>query len=618
MKKMTLFELMKFPDVCRVCLQPVAEQLLQPLDKNLTNSKLTIAEFLNELTYKVPENKLDMLPKTICRMCVEVLEGFFIYRNRLILTLRFTEALIDLRESNTKPIEDLFETNKSELTILFKELSICSKEEPAVDDLLAEFELYNFANQIEDKIKVELPEVGIEDDCTGLTVSDHGNEGLDVKNFDVDLHDHISDKDSDWNPNEIVYAESLNQKDQKASTKRNRAQRKNSRKRQTLEEITVHSAQSDVAVEGNCSPRKRGRPRIHPGGSFLKEPWSCDKCKFITKYRVAVERHKAVHYKRENRAYPCTECDLIFKYYEEMRSHSLSHPENKVVCEVCGTALKNAYSLKAHMERHEDSRKYSCEYCDYASNTKLALKAHMSIHTKDNWNKRCQVCGVMFRTSSRLKRHMESHENERKYACEQCPVRFNTTNALRNHFIRVHLAIRHSCDHCDKTFDQKIALRDHIERVHHIQCNFICDICVMTFDSQQKLDVHKQRHTNPKPMECSICLTLHLNQDDFDTHLCISYQEDYHCCNKDLRNYIQYNKHMMVKHGMKTNARVKPIPGMLLGQLRGARKRLEQCRKCDIAFPSKALKLEHLAICSQGQQSAGPSNARNLDSSGEV
>ncbi|XP_058834548.1 zinc finger protein 37 [Topomyia yanbarensis] len=610
---MTMFELTKFPEVCRVCMQPEMNISMQPLSRNFHNLELTVIEFLNEITYNVPENKNKLLPKTICPLCLKVLQDFAIYRNRLILTQRFMEALIDLRASNTEPLADLFQTNKQELTELFKELGLCSKEEPVVEDLLAEFQLYGFASRADEgKVKVEFNEVVVDDQCTNM----YNDENIDIKYSDADVSDHKSSEDSDWNPkDEVVYAESLDESD---STRRNRESTKCNRKLDSLAARKKVRMRSGSHSEEGCSPRKRGRPRKHPDGSFLKDHWSCDKCKFKTKYRVAVERHKAVHVKRENRTYPCTECDQVFKTYDEMRSHSLSHPENQVVCEVCGTALKNAYSLKAHMERHEDSRKYSCEYCDYASNTKLALKAHMSIHTKSNWNKRCDVCGVMFRTSSRLKRHMESHDNERKYACEQCPVRFNTTNALRNHYIRVHLAIRHACDHCDKSFDQKIALRDHIERVHHIQCNFICDICVMTFDSQQKLELHKQRHINPKPMECNICLTLHLNQDEFDKHLCISYRQDYLCCNKDLRNYIQYNKHMMVKHDQKTNARVKPIPGMLLGQLRGARKRLEQCRKCDIAFPSRALKLQHLAMCSLGQQqqqSAGPSSGGSLDAS---
>ncbi|XP_053688039.1 zinc finger protein 729-like [Sabethes cyaneus] len=595
---MSVFNLAKLPAVCLVCMKPDEGGTMLPIEGEFPNINRNIGDALIDITYHIPKPKCDQLPRSICKVCLEELEHFVAYRSKLMLTLRFMEALLDLRDSKPQPLANLFQTCKPEVDEFFKKLNLCNKEDAAFEDLLKELSAYETTGTQESIVKVELLELAIdvvdESDTKNDEKSDAGSEGVDFKYDSACENDFKSD--DEWESNETLSVESPERREPTRRTLRRRKRTIRDRKISTAEKKSKLEASANIE---STSKKKRGRPRIHPDGTFLKEPWSCDKCKFKTKYRLAVERHKAVHLKRENRTYTCSECAEVFKTYEEMRTHSMNHPQNQVVCEVCGTSLKNAYSLKAHMERHEDIRKYCCEYCDYASNTKLALQAHMSIHTKNGWNKRCEVCGVVFRTTSRLKRHMESHDNERKYACEQCPVRFNTTNALRNHFIRVHLAIRHACDYCEKTFDQKIALRDHIERIHHIQCTFICDICVITYDSRQKLEAHKQRHSNPKPMECSVCLTLHLNQTDFDKHLCITYRQDYQCCNKDLRNHIQYNKHMMVKHGLRTNARVKPIPGVLLGELRAARKRLEQCRKCDIAFPSRALKLQHLAICNR-------------------
>ncbi|XP_055534843.1 zinc finger protein 141-like [Wyeomyia smithii] len=612
---MSIFNLDKFPAVCRVCMKPESSSIMLPVDGSFRNLKKNICGVLTDITYHIPKNKSDCLPQSICEVCCEELERFVAYRSRLMLTLRFMEALLDLRDSNPQPLSNLFETSKAELNDFFKNLDLCNKEDPGFEDLLKEFSSYDTVVEKQPIVKVEFLESAIdlldESQLKDDEKSDSGSDNLDFKD-NADYENNLK-SDDDWESNEeTLCGKSPARYESKKRSLRKKKQSNSTAKKKKKEILTSSESGNDMGK------KKRGRPRIHPEGTYLKEPWSCEKCKFRTKYRMAVERHKAVHLKRENRTYTCTECGEVFKTYDEMRSHSMNHPENQVVCEVCGTALKNAYSLKAHMERHEDSRKYCCEYCDYASNTKLALKAHMSIHTKNGWNKRCDVCGVVFRTTSRLKRHMESHDNERKYACEQCPVRFNTTNALRNHYIRVHLAIRHACDYCEKTFDQKIALRDHIERIHHIQCTFICDICVITYDSKQKLDAHKSRHSNPKPMECSVCLTLHLNQDDFNKHLCITYRQDYQCCNKDLRNYIQYNKHMMVKHGLRTNARVKPIPGVLLGELRAARKRLEQCRKCDIAFPSRALKLQHMAVCSQQNQPQASADATTTGGTGSL
>ncbi|EAT36398.1 AAEL011509-PA [Aedes aegypti] len=671
------------------------------------------------------------------------LTDFAVYRNRLVVTLRFMEALVDLQHSNPKSITSLFRDSKDELDKVFTELSLCNKSDPQVEDIIQEFQSRNFV-KCTPEVKVEKAEPSDpEEDSTMYDVPYD-----DICDVVCQMKSESDDSSSD---------------DDKPLVKRKPPKSKSPR-------ISSKSTPT-------TGKKKPGRPRIHPEGKMLEAPWSCDKCKFKTKYRMAVDRHKAVHEKRENRTYPCTICEMVFKTKDEWRNHSMNHPENQIVCEVCGAALKNPNSYKSHMERHEEKRKYQCEYCEYASHTLLALKAHMNVHKTDNGKKRCEICSAVFKTGSLLKRHMEGHSNERKYHCEACPARFNTNNALRNHRNRVHLAIRHPCDYCDKTFDQKIILRDHIERkvhekrenrifpceicgmafktkvemrkhgsthpenqficemcgstlkspeslrihmerhsnvtqkltceycpyttphfqnmkshmnthsstaesfkkecevckatfrsthllnrhmethgeerkyactecparfktrnalrghrncvhlvirypceycekrfdqkltlrdhterVHNIQANFPCDICLLTVYSQEKLDLHRLRHENPKPLECGVCLTIHPSQEAFDAHLCISYREDYFCCARDYRNYAQLNRHMWAKHGIKTNFRVKPIPGVLVGQLRRTRKRLIRCRKCDITFPTKALKLQHLIECNSGTQ----------------
>ncbi|XP_062704992.1 zinc finger protein 431 [Aedes albopictus] len=569
---MTVFNLEHFPNVCRLCLKPESSEMFD-ITSEFERIRTTIETFLVEISFRPSEDKAEYLPKLVCGVCFKQLTDFALYRNRVVLTLRFMEALVDMKHSNSEPLTVLFQERKNELDILFRELSLCSKPEPQIEDILQDLETYNIPQcEIEINVKKEKLEADKSDD------EDASYECPNDKEPNAKSEIYLCEEYPEQH-----FANESSSEDDKPLSKRKKAKTK-----------AVSSS-----AEYTGPKRGRGRPRTHPDGTFLKERWSCDKCKFTTKYRLAVDRHKAVHEKRENRIYSCSSCDQVFKTYDAMRIHNLTHPENQVVCEVCGVSLKNVYSLQAHMERHDDERKYSCEYCDYTTQTRLSLKAHMNIHTNRILKMRCEVCGIAFRTASRLKRHMEGHSNERKYPCERCPARFNTTNALRNHRTRVHLAIRHPCDYCEKTFDQKIAMRDHVERIHNIQCNFICDVCVAVFDSQERLDFHKQRHDNPKPMECRLCLTLYSSQEDLDNHLCITYRDDYLCCNKDLRNHAQYNRHMLVKHGLKTNARVKPVPGMLLGQLRGARKRLEQCRKCDIAFPSRALKLQHMMECNQ-------------------
>ncbi|XP_062542155.1 zinc finger protein draculin-like [Armigeres subalbatus] len=574
---MVMLNLEHFPDVCRLCFKPGSSRKMHSTDGSFGAIQLKIQTFLDEVTYRITEGKEQYVPKMVCDTCLEQLTNFAVYRNKLILTFRFMEAFIDAKHSNPKPLINLFQDSQSELNVLFKELSLCSMPDAQVEDILQEFKLDNITNR-EKVVKVEK-----------IEPSESEDDAMQGNDPDSDYQDGIENETKHLP--EIVLTEWIETKRETSEVSED--DEPLSKRRKTKPKCSK-TAKSRPAPKRE--PKPPGRPRIHPFGKKLAEPWSCDKCKFTTKLRLSVDRHKEVHERKENRSIPCTICELTFKSKTEMRAHSSTHPENQFMCEVCGTSLRNAHSLKAHMERHKVGEKQKCEYCDYTTPFPHYLKAHMKSHTSEAI-KRCEICGATLRNGSLLKRHMETHGNERKYHCDQCPARFNTSNALRSHRNCVHLVIRYPCEYCEKRFDQKLTLRDHVERVHNIQCNFPCPICLLTYDTQEKLDVHGQRHENPKTLECGVCLTIHPNQEAFDGHLCITYREDYTCCNKDLRNHAQYNRHMLTKHGLKTNFRVKPIPGVLVGQLRRTRKRLLQCRKCDIAFTTKAQKVQHMIEC---------------------
>lgn len=548
-------------------------------DKCFDSIQIKIQTFMDEITFRINEDKIQQIPNKVCDPCLEELTNFAMYRSKLILTFRLMEALVDAKHSNPNPLIDLFKDNNCELNAMFKDISLSSNIEIQVDDILNELKIVNSKDN-EKILKVEKIEPSEPED-NDVQSNDPDSDCHDGPETEIKLFPEIVLTDiTDTQPeaNEVS-------SDDEPLAKRKKAKPKCPK--------TVKSSSDQ-----NRERKGPGRPRIHPFGKMLPEPWSCEKCKFVTKIRRSVERHKAVHERKENRCLPCSICGMTFKNRRQMRTHSSSHPENQFMCEVCGTSLRNAYSLKVHMERHQDAEKQTCEYCDYSTAFPHYMKAHMKVHSTDEL-KQCELCSAILRNATVLKRHMETHTNERKYGCDQCPARFNTTNALRSHRKCVHLVIRYPCDYCEKRFDQKLTLRDHVERVHNIQCNFPCPICLLTYDNQEKLDVHMQRHENPKPLECGVCLSIHPNQETFDGHLCITYREDYFCCNKDLRNHVQYNRHMLTKHGLTTNFRVKLIPGLLMGQLRKTRKRLVQCRKCDIAFTSKAQKVQHMIECNR-------------------
>lgn len=135
-----------------------------------------------------------------------------------------------------------------------------------------------------------------------------------------------------------------------------------------------------------------------------------------------------------------------------------------------------------------------------------------------------------------------------------------------------------------------------------VQTYFPCEICLKSFTTSVDLLEHKQHHDNPKDLECAVCLSAFFNQKEFDEHLCISYRESYICCDRDFKYHLQYNKHMFLVHGLKTNARVRPASNQLLGAARASRKQVERCTKCEQVFPTRKLKKDHMALCQRVEE----------------
>lgn len=107
-----------------------------------------------------------------------------------------------------------------------------------------------------------------------------------------------------------------------------------------------------------------------------------------------------------------------------------------------------------------------------------------------------------------------------------------------------------------------------------IQSYFVCEICLVSYESEDLLQRHVYRHEHPKPLECATCLTPNARTSDGNysgNHICITYQNSYECCGKDFGYHYYYNRHMLTVHNIKTNARVKIPKGTLLSQFRAMR-----------------------------------------------
>ncbi|XP_058835202.1 zinc finger protein 808-like [Topomyia yanbarensis] len=580
---MTVYKLEKFPYVCRMCLTSCAGKENVPLSTVDAAFDGSMGDFISAVTFDISEDKSHLLPQTACQNCWELLKFFAKFRTKLFTIQLLINSLIELKRSNPVPIKDLFESKRELLGIVFKDLGICNKDEVVVDDLLNEFPMYSIANISEEsgyqKVKEEIL---IEDDPISEDLVDQ---------------------------EEIIFAEECTAAElveliQQPEVKRSRSVKtpakfldKGTTPKTNNDEWLKQLLDSDSDPDCLDSVDPDSAVRTY-GGKRRDEPIQCKKCKYSTRYVANYRSHQLTHLKKDKREHRCKQpgCTEVFNNARLCNNH-YNQAHKPFVCETCGARFAGKCALSVHKERHQNEQKYRCIYCGKGHNAKTDLKIHINIQHRASYSFPCDICGLEFKRKDILISHKRVHSDVYDFKCDVCAKEFKKVCALTRHKKTVHERVRIPCEHCDETFARRGKLRDHIEYVHGIQSRFNCDVCLQLFNDQESLNKHKDRHVNPKDLECGVCLALFTSNELLNDHLCISYRDDYECCGRDHRYHYIYNKHMLLKHGIKTNVRVKPVPGQLTGYVRAKRKRVETCPKCEEIFATRNLKRRHMEQC---------------------
>ncbi|XP_065082096.1 zinc finger protein 714-like [Ochlerotatus camptorhynchus] len=543
-----IFRLEKFPHVCRLCLKASdsrPEVMISLSAKDPVLDDESIGDFITAITFLIPEDKNDLLPNMVCLPCLELLRFFAKYRSKITTIQLLMNSLVELKRANSVPLMDLFSSKAKFVRMVFKDLDLCTVDDYSVQDLLDEFPQYEDNAPLAEHVKVQVN----------------------------DLEDVNPDSDT-----EECHS--------------------------TFDELNESSKGFPVLLETDSSDdypilKKMKLPvKSKLEGTTLDPPLKCQKCNFKTYNKHNLQTHQKIHVKRETRRYPCKDpgCTEVFKTIRMYRRHSLM-AHKAFVCDICGLRCSSKTYLKSHMARHLNKFEHVCPYCQKGHNAKSDLRNHIAWNHTNERKYPCEICGLIFRRKPILDEHILTHSDTLNYACTICGKKFRRNQNLKKHIKVVHDMVRLQCSYCPNTFQTTYKLKDHIESVHGIQTRFLCDICVQLFDSQEKLDIHRVRHDNPNELECPTCLVLFPSGDRLGNHMCITYRDDYVCCGRDFRYHYFYNKHMLIKHGVRANVRVRPIPGVLVGQMRAKRKRIEACTKCEKILATRTLKKQHMVIC---------------------
>ncbi len=167
-------------------------------------------------------------------------------------------------------------------------------------------------------------------------------------------------------------------------------------------------------------------------------------CKYETKYRCNLNKHKLIHF--DVKKYKCdyNECLKKYKTSVELKRHQKIHSGIKdLICDWnhCGKKFTESSSLRRHIKTfHSEENKLKCNYhkCNQFFERKSQLKAHRLMHlSKNKFVCDASECGQRFSRNDSLFRHKRTiHLSEKLYECsfKGCHLKFNRKDVLDIHF----------------------------------------------------------------------------------------------------------------------------------------------------------------------------------------
>ncbi|XP_039429813.1 zinc finger protein 3 homolog [Culex pipiens pallens] len=598
---MVISRLKHYPNVCRLCFK-LPDLTTDTMVSIHTSDDLfhgTVEDHISSLTFDANE-KSQLFPQQICQPCLERLRLHAKYLNNVMNISLLMYAIAELKHARNRiPLEGLFRMKGDFMQKLFEELQLDYGVETCAADVINEILEHerdpdvnlttNTKSNTNNLNDLASDSVTIIVDQIPLVEVNELRENYRVIYPEVDQSKpNSSDLEDLGNATIFLNEIALGEENQLASDQ----------SPSILEKTIVDRGHAEEAVDSCINPNSTLNKDFLGCAININEIALGEEIELADALSKSPQKRRRGRPRKEIKTLCCrmANCTAVF-HDKKAYDHHRWTAHKTFVCEECGLKWASKPGLDNHRARHKNEEEFQCEYCKRLYNVKEDLNHHIKKIHLAREKFRCETCGLEFKHKITFDAHKLTHKDEFGFPCTQCDKKFKARRLMHAHKYRVHKAPSHICDECGKAFRSRFVLLDHIEIIHGIQMRFTCDVCVEVFDDKDQLSVHKSRHRSPSQMECGTCLLVFNSKDQMFNHLCITYRKDYICCGKDHGHHKTYNKHQLVKHGVRVNVRVKPKSKELAGKLRAKRKRLETCLKCEKVFPNRQAKQRHEDKC---------------------
>ena len=244
---------------------------------------------------------------------------------------------------------------------------------------------------------------------------------------------------------------------------------------------------------------------------------------------------------------------VVADVIEQIEPSKIIIEETEVVCSICKLSSKNTDTLRMHIENihmipdelananieneitiQEITTLTKCPHCSIIS-TATEIESHVSrIH---GYFSICGECGKHFVDTKACETHMQMKhampQPQEPFPCDECDlvlVDFNNLQDHKNVYHTKEKVILHTCVQCGSTFETQEVLDEHINK-HHVSIRLSCDTCpfqasMYTELMKHKVEEHNEGSSSPlDPLEMFLNV-LAAQQDIILDHLSKSYKQN--------------------------------------------------------------------------------------------